>query len=99
MEDHGEWDEIIWNPECPVVGHSDFVLSVDFSPNGKQIVSESDDNLVMICNAETGAEVSSFGGVRLGWRGGVFFFRAFPAFFCIERGQSWRMAGGAVPPF
>ena len=61
-EDTGE--EFVCHPECPVAGHSSLVFSVDFSPDGKQIVSGSADNLVMICNAETGAEVSSFVGVR-----------------------------------
>ena len=82
-----------------MAGHSGFVLSVDLSTDGKKIVSGSVDNLVMIYNAETGAVVSSFVGVRWGWRGGVFFVRAFPTFFCIERGQSWSMAGGGCPAF
>ena len=48
------------NPECPVAGHSASVVSVDFSPDGKQFVSGSHDNLVKIWVAETGAEVSRF---------------------------------------
>ena len=50
----------VWNPECPVAGHTDEVISVDFSPDGKQLVSGSRDMLVKIWNTETGAEVSRF---------------------------------------
>ena len=45
-------------------GHSDGVISVGFSPNGKRIVSGSGDKLVKIWDAATGAEVRSFVGVR-----------------------------------
>ena len=64
-----------------LTGHSGVVISVDFSSNGKQIVSGSADNLLKICNAETGAEVSSFVGLLWGWRGGVFLFVRSPHFF------------------
>ena len=47
-----------------LTGHSGAVLTVAFSPNGKRVVSGSCDRLVKIWNAETGAEVSSFVGVR-----------------------------------
>ena len=76
-----------------LVGHSNVVLSVAFSPNGDRVVSGSVDKLVKIWDTMTGAEVSSFVGVHSGWRGGGGFVRAFLAFFCIERGQSWRIAG------
>jgi len=55
------------NPGCPVVGHSGPVASVDFSPDGKQFASASRDRLVKIWNTETGAEVSSFVGLRRVW--------------------------------
>jgi len=42
-----------------LMGHSGIVRSVDFSPNGKRVVSGSADKLVKIWNAETGAEVGS----------------------------------------
>ena len=45
-----------------LTGHSDGVISVTFSPDGKRIVSGSDDNLVKIWDAATGAEVSSHRG-------------------------------------
>ena len=53
--------------------HSDTVNSVDFSPDGTQIVSGSDDGLLKIFSvpwdAATGAKVSSFVGMRRGWVG------------------------------
>ena len=52
-----------------LAGHSGSVLTVAFSPDNKRVVSGSDDKLVKLWNAETGAEVSSFVGVRWGWRG------------------------------
>ena len=55
-----------------LAGHTQKVNSVAISPEGKRIVSGSADKLVKIWNAETGAEVSSFGGVRSGWWGGGF---------------------------
>ena len=57
------------NAGCPVAGHSETVNSIAISPDGKRVVSGSDDELVKMWNAETGAEVSSFVGVRWGWRG------------------------------
>jgi len=49
---------------CTLTGHSAKVTSVAFSPNNKRVVSGSDDGLVKIWEAETGATVSSFVGVR-----------------------------------
>ena len=43
-----------------LAGHSGSVLSVDFSPDGKHVVSGSSDNLVKIWNAANGAEVRIF---------------------------------------
>jgi len=45
-------------------GHLDSVFAVAFSPDGMRVVSGSRDNLVKIWNTETGAQVSSFVGVR-----------------------------------
>jgi len=44
-----------------LTGHSNRVNSVDFSRDGKRIVSGSDDKLVKIWDTVTGAEVSSHG--------------------------------------
>ena len=55
---------IIVKSECTVIGHSDSVYSVCFSPDGTRVVSGSRDHLVKIWDAETGAEVSSSVGVR-----------------------------------
>ena len=55
---------------CTLTGHSKLVNSVSFSADGKRVVSGSDDSLVKIWNAETGAEVTSHGG-RIEDRGWV----------------------------
>ena len=48
-------------------GHADGVASVAFSLDGRFIVSGSWDKLVKFWNAATGAEVSSFVGLRCVW--------------------------------
>ena len=55
-----------------MTGHGGQVTSVAFSPDGKRIVSGSDDKLVKIWDVETGTEVRSFveGRVRWGWPDG-----------------------------
>ena len=57
------WSEVTvrWQVHT-LTGHSDKVYSVKFSPDGKRIVSGSEDNFVKIWDAATGAEVSSHGG-------------------------------------
>ena len=50
---------VVVHPECPVIGHSDEVHSVAFSPDGKRVVSGSEDTLAMIWNAGTGTQVSA----------------------------------------
>ena len=47
-----------------LTGHEGDVWAVAFSPNGNRIASGSTDNLVKIWDTETGAQVSSFVGVR-----------------------------------
>jgi len=67
------WSEgrVGWQ-ERTLTGHSEMVLSVAFSRDGKWIVSGSTDTLVKIWNAETGAEVRSFVGGRWGsWGDGL----------------------------
>ena len=49
---------MIWQV-LTLVGHCSFVNSVAFSLDGKFIVSGSNDNLVKIWDAATGAEVSN----------------------------------------
>ena len=44
-----------------LTGHSDWVPSVSFSPDGNRVASGSWDRLVKIWNTVTGAEVSSHG--------------------------------------
>ena len=45
--------------ECTLTGHSDWVRSVAYSPDGKHIVSGSKDKTVKIWDAATGQEVSN----------------------------------------
>jgi WD40 repeat protein len=47
-----------------LTGHTNWVRSIAFSPDGKRVASGSDDRLVKIWDTETGALVSSLGGVR-----------------------------------
>jgi len=53
---------VIVTPFCPIDGHSKKVTCLAFSPDGKRIVSGSDDNLLKLWDAATGAEVCSHGG-------------------------------------
>ena len=48
---------------CRLIGHTGVVKSVDFSSDGKHIVSGSHDRLVKIWDAATGMEVGIFMGV------------------------------------
>ena len=58
-ENEGEWNEkIILNPQCPLTGHSGSVFSVAYSPDGKHIVSGSNDLTVKVWDSQTGKEVS-----------------------------------------
>jgi len=43
---------------CTLTGHSDYVRSVAYSPDGKHIVSGSDDRTVKVWDAQTGKAVS-----------------------------------------
>jgi WD40 repeat protein len=53
-------------------GHSDWVSSVAFSPDGKQVVSGSDDKTVRLWNVRTGAALQTLKG-HLGWVSSVAF--------------------------
>ena len=44
--------------ECTLTGHSDYVKSVAYSPDGKHIVSGSEDSTVKVWDSQTGKEVS-----------------------------------------
>ena len=44
--------------KCTLRGHSSWVRSVAYSPDGKHVVSGSDDQTVQVWNAATGTEVS-----------------------------------------
>ncbi|PVH70823.1 NACHT-domain-containing protein [Cadophora sp. DSE1049] len=53
-----QWSALLQTLE----GHSSWVLSVAFSPDGKQIVSGSDDNTVRLWDATTGAALQTLKG-------------------------------------
>ena len=56
-----KWSEVTvrWQRELTLAGHTEMVLAVAFSADGKRIVSGSLDCLVKIWDTETGALVSS----------------------------------------
>jgi len=49
---------LVHEQECTLTGHSNWVTSVAYSPDGKHIVSGSDDRTVKVWDAQTGKEVS-----------------------------------------
>ena len=46
----------------PQLGHSNIVISVAFSPDGKQALSGSGDNTVKLWDTATGREIRTFSG-------------------------------------
>ena len=48
---------MVHEQECTLRGHSGYVHSVAYSPDGKHIVSGSRDNTVKIWDAQSGEEV------------------------------------------
>ena len=51
------WSDSGCGQECTLTGHSNWVNSVAYSPDGKHIVSGSWDSTVKVWNAATGKEV------------------------------------------
>jgi hypothetical protein len=48
-ENEGRWNEkIILNPQCTLTGHSGIVDSVQFSDDGLQVISGSEDGTVLV---------------------------------------------------
>ncbi|KAJ1493556.1 quinon protein alcohol dehydrogenase-like superfamily [Baffinella frigidus] len=54
--------KLVKHRQCPLKGHSGEVHCVAFSPDGKRVVSASNDFRVKIWNVETGAEVCTLTG-------------------------------------
>ena len=48
---------MVHEQKCTLTGHSNYVTSVAYSPDGKHIVSGSRDNTVKIWDAQSGEEV------------------------------------------
>jgi len=67
-----------------LTGHSNYMNMVSFSVDGKRIFSGSSHGFVEIRDTETGAEVSSFVGIRCWWRGGGGALVGFRARFDLE---------------
>jgi WD40 repeat protein len=51
------WDVVTVEEPEMLNGHSDWVNSVAFSPDGTQIISGSDDNTVWLWDATTGEQL------------------------------------------
>ena len=49
---------MVHEQECTLTGHSNYVSSVAYSPDGKHIVSGSYDGTVKVWDSQTGTEVS-----------------------------------------
>ena len=49
---------LVHEQKCTLTGHSEYVSSVAYSPDGKHIVSGSVDNTVRVWDSQTGKEVS-----------------------------------------
>jgi WD40 repeat protein len=65
----GSWDNLVkvWSVSASkevasLAGHTNYVLSVAFSPDGQHIVSGSADNLVKVWSVSGGKEVASLAG-------------------------------------
>jgi WD40 repeat protein len=63
MEETGNGEEeLVRNPECPVVRHSDSMIRVEFSDDGAQVISGSFDNTVRSWDVASGRQVRQLAG-------------------------------------
>lgn len=81
-----KWSEVtVWWQVCTFEGHLGRILSVAFSPDGKNVVTGSEDCVLKIWDIERKSEVRSFVGVRCRCSTGVIRgFRSFPAGFTLD---------------
>jgi WD40 repeat protein len=58
---------VVKNPQCPVIGHSDLVSQVEFSPDGSRVISSSytgNDNSVRVWDVASGRQVREHAGEK-----------------------------------
>jgi len=65
----GSLGAFLWDAETGALlrtirGHTDWVMSVAFSPDGKRVLMGSDDGIARLWDAETGQEIRTFLGHR-----------------------------------
>ncbi len=66
-------DTLTWETVAELRGHSDQINSAGFSPDGRFIVTASDDKTALVWDAETGArEIGLFGDVNYGLASAAF---------------------------
>ena len=73
----GSLGVFLWDAETGALlrtfrGHTDWVRSVAFSPDGKRVLTGSDDSTAKLWDAETGQEIRTFRG-HTGWLSSVAF--------------------------
>src|SRR5262249_34946723 len=56
------WDALTGQEILTLKGHTHYVTSVVFSPNGRRLISACGDNTVKVWDAQTGQELHTFKG-------------------------------------